>query len=309
MRKGLIMRSTGSWYDVLDEETDEHFRGRLRGKLKLKLQKVTNPVAVGDYVEFEIEDKTENTVAIGSILPRHNFIARKAVQKSRHRHIIAANLDLAMLVVTLAMPRTSTGFIDRFLVSAQSFDLQTVLVFNKLDLYDQEAEQILDEYIELYESIGYPCLKISALENNNISAVQEVLQGKKTLIAGHSGVGKSTLMNQLNPALNLATREVSSFANKGVHTTTFAEMFEIMPKTYVIDTPGIKELGLVDIEQDALPDYFPEIRQVAKNCKYYNCTHIHEPNCAVEQAVREGKIWISRYKNYLSMFHGEDNRR
>jgi len=306
---GLVMRSTGLWYDILNEETGQHFRGRLRGKLKLKLKKVTNPVAVGDCVEYELENESENTVAIINVLPRTNFIARKAVQKAKYRHIIAANLDLAMLVVTLAMPRTSTGFIDRFLVSAELFDLPTILVFNKLDMFDEEALEILDNYMAMYEQIGYSCLKISALKNRNMEALEKMLEGKKTLITGHSGVGKSTLLNRLSPDLHLATHEVSTFANKGVHTTTFAEMFEIKPKTYVIDTPGIKELGLVDVEQDELADYFPEIREVAENCKFYNCTHIHEPHCQVIAAVRTGEIALSRYKNYLSMFYGEDNRR
>lgn len=309
MRTGLIMRSTGLWYDVFEEATHQHFRGRLRGKLKLQLKKVTNPIAVGDYVAFDIENQIENTVAINNVLPRKNFIARKSVQKSRHQHIIASNLDLAMLVITLTMPRTSTGFIDRFLVTAESFHLPAVLVFNKLDLYDAQAERILDEYVELYQGLGYSCLKISALKDHHIHDIRHTLESKKTLIAGHSGVGKSTLMNRLNPDLNLQTNAVSTFANKGVHTTTFAEMFVIAPKTYVIDTPGIKELGLVNIENDALPDYFPEIRSFSEACKYYNCTHVHEPGCAVEQAVRNGQISLSRYKNYLSMFHGEDNRR
>jgi ribosome biogenesis GTPase len=308
MQKGLILRSTGSWYEVANE--DGHiYQGRLRGKIKLGELKVTNPIAVGDYVAFEVEDITENTAIISKIYPRENCIIRKSTHKTAYGHIIAANLDQAFLIATLAFPRTSLGFIDRFLVSAESFRIPVFLVFNKTDILSEEGLELQDQYCKLYEKIGYKCLQISALEDQNLDLLNEKLAHKKTLIAGHSGVGKSTLLNRLAPNLHLKTANISNYSQKGVHTTTFAEMFEIKPQTYLIDTPGIKELGLMDMENAEIGHYFPEMRALLGQCRYHNCTHIHEPDCAIQKAIKNGEIAVSRYESYWSMLMGEDNRR
>lgn len=307
-KQGVIFRSTGSWYDVRGEN-QEMIRSRLRGKFKLKGFKVTNPVAVGDLVEYEIENEQENTGLITNILPRENYIIRKSVHKTAHGHIIAANLDQAVLIVTLSFPRTSLGFVDRFLVSAEAFRIPAVLVFNKADLLDKEFQEYYEGLKGLYESLGYTVLQTSALEKYGLEEFEQMLRDKKSLISGHSGVGKSSLINSLRPDLQLRTSEVSSFANKGVHTTTFAEMFEILPNTFIIDTPGIKELGLMDMKVEEISHYFPEMRERFGECKYHNCLHLNEPKCAIRQAVDDGEIAIPRYESYLSMIEDFDNRR
>jgi len=306
--KGLVMRSTGSWYDVRTEE-GEIIQCRLKGKFKIKGLKVTNPIAVGDNVIFEPEDEVRNTGIIVEILPRENYIIRKSVHKTGHGHLLASNIDQAVLIVTLTFPRTSLGFIDRFLVAAESFRIPTVIIFNKLDLLEEEQVQYQKELKDLYESLGYPCLMTSATNEIGIEAFREILSHKVSLISGHSGVGKSTLINKISPTLNLPTSNVSTFANKGVHTTTFAEMFELSTNTYIIDSPGIKELGLADIEPEEINHYFPEIFELKSDCKFHNCMHLDEPACAVKKAVNEGKIAGSRYISYLSMVEGEDNRK
>jgi ribosome biogenesis GTPase len=282
---------------------------RLRGKIKLQDLKVTNPIAVGDWVRFEPEPDQDNRGVISDILPRHNYIIRKSVHKSAFGHIIAANIDQAILIVTLAYPRTSLGFMDRFLVTAESFRIPAVLVFNKSALLDGKAASYQQDMAELYESLGYPCLLTSTVTGQGMEKFQETLQGKTSLVSGHSGVGKSSLVNSISPELRLRTGEISSFANKGTHTTTFAEMFELQPGTFIIDTPGIKELGLADIEKEEISHYFPEMRDRLGECRYHNCTHVHEPGCAVLEAVEGGEIAPSRYHNYLSMLEGDDNRR
>ena len=308
MNQGLIIRSTGSWYDVRD--ADGHiFQGRLKGKFKLSGFKVTNPIAVGDRVTFEVEDKAENTAVITDISPRDNYIIRQSVHKTAHGHILAANLDQAVLLATLAMPRTSLGFIDRFLVSAESFRIPTVIVFNKADILNDEGLAYQQEIIELYERVGYQCLSTSATEGEGVDAFRQLLDHKVTLLSGHSGVGKSSLVNAISPNLNLRTNEVSTFANKGVHTTTFAEMFELAPDTYIIDTPGIKELGLIHTSKEEIGHYFPEMRDRLNQCRFNNCLHINEPGCAIKEAVAENGIAESRYMSYLSMMDGGDNRR
>ncbi|GAB3575891.1 ribosome small subunit-dependent GTPase A [Spirosoma luteolum] len=308
MQTGLILRSTGSWYDI--RNADGHiYQGRLKGKFKIKGLKVTNPIAVGDRVRFDVEDEVENTAIITDIEPRENYIMRQSVHKTAHGHMLAANLDQAVLLATLAMPRTSTGFIDRFLVSAESFRIPTTVVFNKADILTEDGLAFQQKIIELYESIGYPCLVTSATEGVGVDAFRALLDGKVTLLAGHSGVGKSSLVNAIAPGLNLRTNEVSSFANKGVHTTTFAEMFELAPDTFIIDTPGIKELGLMDTSRTEIGHYFPEMRERLNQCRYNNCLHINEPGCAVKDAVAEGDIAESRYMSYLSMMEGGDNRK
>ena len=305
--EGLVMKSTGSWYQVLVEE--QTYACRLRGKFKIKGLKVTNPIAVGDRVVLEMEDPQENTGVITDILPRDNYLIRKSTRKSHHGHIIAANLDQAILVATLVFPRTSLGFIDRFLVSAESFRIPSVIIFNKTDLLSEEQQKLQAELATLYESIGYRCLAISALSEEAVPLVQEVIHGKVSLFSGHSGVGKSTLLNRIAPELAQRTAEVSTFANKGVHTTTYAEMFRTAPDTFVIDTPGIKELGLMDINEGELGHYFPEMRNLLGECRFYNCIHTQEPGCAVRDAVEAGAIDESRYYSYLSMLEDEDNRR
>jgi ribosome biogenesis GTPase len=308
MKNGLVIRSTGSWYDIRNE--DGHiYKGRLKGKFKIMGLKVTNPIAVGDRVQFEVEDVTENTAIITHIEPRTNYIIRQSVHKTAHGHILAANIDQAVRLATLAMPRTSLGFIDRFLVTAEAFRIPTTIVFNKTDILNDEGLEFQQTIIELYEKIGYHCLETAATEGNGVEAFRSLLDHKITLLSGHSGVGKSSLVNAISPSLNLRTNEVSTFANKGVHTTTFAEMFELAPNTYIIDTPGIKELGLSDIAKEEISHYFPEMRDRLNQCRFNNCLHVNEPGCAVKAAVGEGAIADSRYMSYLSMLDGGDNRR
>ena len=305
--EGLVMKSTGSWYQVLVDE--QLYACRLRGKFKIKGLKVTNPIAVGDRVTLEIEDPQENTGVITDILSRKNYIIRKSTRKAFHGHIIAANLDQAILVATLVFPRTSMGFIDRFLVSAESFRIPAVLVFNKTDLLSEEQQALQQELMDLYEAIGYRCLSISALSASSVQPVQQIIDEKVSLFSGHSGVGKSTLLNRIAPESAQRTAEVSTFANKGVHTTTYAEMFQTSPGTFVIDTPGIKELGLMDINEGELGHYFPEMRALLGECRFHNCIHTHEPGCAVRDAVESGTIDEGRYYSYLSMLENDDNRR
>lgn len=306
--QGTVMRSTGSWYEVLSEDK-KIINCRVRGKLKLLDKKVTNPIAVGDYVEYEMEDINENTGIITQVKDRQNYIIRKSVHKTAHAHVLAANLDQAILIATLDFPRTSLGFIDRFLVSAEAFEIPAKLVFNKVDLLDAEDLELLEALKVIYEGIGYPCVFTSTVTREGIEDLKAVLAHKKTLISGHSGVGKSSLVNILAPDLNLKTSEVSTFANKGVHTTTFAEMFEIAEDTFLIDSPGIKELGLIDIEREEIHHFFPEMRARFGQCKYYNCLHLNEPGCAVREAVEDDDISQTRYASYLSMMEDYDNRR
>lgn len=305
--KGLVTRSTGSWYEVLGED-QLTYQCRTRGKLRLADVKTTNPIAVGDSVFFEIESGIKQGI-IYEIAPRQNYIIRKSIKNKNQGHIIAANIDQSVLIATLTYPRTSLGFIDRFLVSAEAFRIPQVIVFNKIDLLNVKQKKLLDEYSAIYTAIGVTCLTSSATENKGIESIRNMLRGKISLISGHSGVGKSTLINCLSPELELNTSEVSDFAEKGVHTTTFAEMFEIENNTKIIDTPGIKELGLMDIDSQELSDYFPEMRALIGQCKFHNCLHTHEPGCAIKAAWSEGRIADSRYKSYLSMLEDSDNRR
>jgi ribosome biogenesis GTPase len=302
------MRSTGSWYDVRSNE-GTIMQCRLKGKFKIKGFKVTNPIAVGDKVVYELEDEVRNAGIISDILPRENYIIRQSVHKTAHGHLLATNLDQAILIATLDFPRTSLGFIDRFLVAAESFRIPTVLVFNKLDLLNKEQISYQHELTKLYESLNYKCIFTSALDGTGVDDFFNILKEKVSLISGHSGVGKSTLVNAISPDLDLRTSEVSTFANKGVHTTTFAEMFEIAPETFIIDSPGIKELGLADMEKEEIGHYFPEILELISLCRFHNCMHLDEPNCAVKEAVMEERIAQSRYFSYLSMMDGGDNRK
>ncbi|MDB5127896.1 ribosome small subunit-dependent GTPase A [Mucilaginibacter sp.] len=303
--QGLITKSTGSWYQV--RSGDETIDCRIKGKFRIKGITTTNPLAVGDVVDFDMEPE-QGTGVITNLRQRKNYIIRKAINLSKQAQIIAANLDLALLVVTLASPRTSLGFIDRFLVTAEAYGIPASLIFNKLDLFSDEGLEILADYQSVYEKIGYPCYSVSALEGTNIDHVQDLLKDKVTLFSGHSGVGKSSLINRLLPDLDLRTHMVSEWSDKGMHTTTFAEMFELPQGGYIIDTPGIRELGVIDIEKQELSHFFPEMRERMNQCRFNNCRHINEPGCAVLNALEEGEIAISRYDSYLSIYHGNDTR-
>jgi ribosome biogenesis GTPase len=268
--------------------------------------KESNPVAVGDHVVFETE---KDSCAISEILPRENHILRQSVKKTGHAHVLAANVDQVMLIATLALPRTSRGFIDRFLVSAESFGIPQVLVFNKQDLFDESSLKTATDLRNLYQSIGVTCVIISALQDD-LHEITGLLKNKVTLMAGHSGVGKSTLLNKLSPDIKQKIGEISDFSEKGIHTTTFAEMFKLENNTYIIDTPGVKEWGLVDMTQQEISDYFPEMRDRRLNCKFGSkCLHLNEPKCAIIDAVKNNEIALSRYESYVSMAIGEDNRK
>jgi len=304
--QGLVTKSTGSWYQVQTPD-GKRYEARIKGKFRIKGMVTTNPIAVGDQVDFEFEPGSDNAV-ITHLHPRRNYIIRKSINLSRQAQIIAANLDQAILVVTLASPRTSLGFIDRFLVTAEAYDIPAALVFNKLDLFSEEGLEILAEYESIYEDLGYPCFEVSALKGTNIDQVEELIKDKTTLITGHSGVGKSSLINALLPDLALRTGEVSGWSDKGMHTTTFAEMHDLPHGGSIIDTPGIRELGIIDIEPQELGHFFPEIRERMNACRFNNCRHINEPGCAVLDAVEAGEIAPTRYESYLSIYHGNDTR-
>lgn len=303
--KGLVMRSTGSWYDILTDE-GKLIAARIRGKFRLDDIKETNPIAVGDRVVVTLEN---NEAVITEILDRENYMVRQSVKKAHQAHVIASNIDQALIVATLKLPRTSVGFIDRFLVAAESFRIPQIIVFNKKDLLDEKALEEQHALIRTYEKIGVTCIETSAL-NETQEEVRKVLQGKITLLSGHSGVGKSTLLNKLSPDVQQKTSEISGYSEKGTHTTTFAEMFRLNDSTFIIDTPGIKEFGLIDMSREELSDYFPEMRDVRLNCKFgARCLHLTEPKCAVIEAVNSGEIAESRYASYYSMVMGEDNRK
>ncbi len=301
---GVIIKSTGSWYSVRLQDGKE-VKARLPGRFKLENKKISNPIAVGDKVELLPE--AENFI-IEVITPRKNYIVRKSPKKKHFAHMIAANIDQAVLIASHKRPRTSLGFIDRFLVTLEAFRIPGYLLINKSDLYSKEEQTALRDIMELYESIGYQAMMTSFIEGVP-HQVGDWLQAKTTLLSGHSGAGKSTLINLLQPNAHQQIGEISDFANKGVHTTTFAEMFSLDADTYVIDTPGIKELGLAEITAEELSHYFPEMRNLMGQCKFNNCRHVDEPSCAVQEAVQSGDIALSRFESYLSMMQEDDNRR
>jgi ribosome biogenesis GTPase len=304
--KGLVTKSTGSWYQVHVAGTGD-FQCRIQGKFRAKGSRSTNPVAVGDWVTIQPEPGL-NTAVITELHERKNHIIRKSVNLSKHAQVIAANIDQAFLVVTLVSPPTSLGFIDRFLVTAEAYGIPAILVFNKLDLFSEEGLDILAEYQAIYEEIGYTCFQVSGLEGTNIEELKNQLYQKTTLISGHSGVGKSTLINRLSPGHDLKTGTISGWSDKGKHTTTFAEMIPLPDGGYIIDTPGIQEFGIVDMEKEELGHYFPEMRALLNQCKFHNCQHVNEPNCVVREAVEAGKISESRYESYLSIYHNNETR-
>lgn len=304
--EGRVMKSTGSWYDVLGEDR-QMYLCRLQGKLRLDEIKETNPVAVGDHVNLVIDNQD---ASISEIKPRDNHILRQSVKKTGHSHVLAANVDQVLLIATLKQPRTSTGFIDRFLVSAESFRIPQVLVFNKKDLLTAVDREQVDRLQNLYGSVGVTTELISATGDDSLAPLLEVLKNKTTLVAGHSGVGKSTLLNRLFPQLRQTVSEVSEATHRGTHTTTFSEMFMIDSTTFVIDTPGVKEWGLAEMEAQEISDYFPEMRDLRLECKFGSrCLHLTEPKCAVRQAVEDSRIGSSRYDSYVSIVSGEDNRK
>lgn len=304
--QGIVYKSTGSWYAVKTEK-GEVYECRIKGKFRIQGIKSTNPVAVGDKVHFSVEKKGDETVGIiDQILDRKNYMIRKSVNLSKQTQIIAANIDQAFLLVTINNPPTLTAFIDRFLVTAEAYDIPAILVFNKSDSYDEEAASE-SEYLQLlYRSIGYQCMEVSALQKKNLETLIEAMKGKTSLISGHSGVGKSTLINAISPELDLKTDSISIKHVQGQHTTTFAEMFDLSFGGRIIDTPGIKGFGVVDMEPETIGHYFPEFFKLQSQCKFHNCLHLEEPHCAVKEALENNRLAWSRYKCYVQLLKGED---
>lgn len=301
---GLIIKNTGSWYTV---KTDDGriVECKVKGNFRLKGIRSTSPVAVGDYVDIIMN--AEGTALISAIDDRKNYIIRKASNLSKQSQIIAANLDQALLIITIKQPETSTTFIDRFLAGAEAYRVPVVLVFNKTDLLNDDERRYQQQMVTLYETIGYPCIEISAETGMGINQLQTLLKQKVTLVSGNSGVGKSTLINAIIPHADQRTAEISNAHGTGMHTTTFSEMIELAEGGYLIDTPGIKGFGTFDIEREELTSYFKEIFEFSKDCKFNNCTHTHEPDCAVIQAVENHYISVSRYQSYLNMLEDKDD--
>lgn len=296
---GRVIKSTGSWYDVRDD-VGMVVSCRLRGKIRLDGLRTTNPVAVGDLVNFE-KERDKDTCVIDKILPRTNVIVRKSVNLSKESHIIAANVDQAILVATIAHPRTSTGFIDRFTVTAEAYHIPTIIVFNKCDIYNEEQNAVAEELMKVYNNIGYQSFMVSAKTGYNCDRLENIMKDKISMFSGHSGVGKSALVNRMDPNLDIRVGEISEVHEKGKHTTTFAQMYELCFGGYIIDTPGIKEFALFDMEKETLAQRFPEMRALMHDCHFNNCTHLHEPHCAIKDAVEQGVIADWRYENYCNM--------
>lgn len=303
---GIVYKSTGSWYFVKSDDGQFH-QCRIKGKFRIKGIKSTNPIAVGDKVVFDLEKKGDEEIGvIKKILDRENFIVRKSVNLSKQTHIIAANIDLVFLLITINNPPTLTAFIDRFLVTTRAYRIETVLIFNKIDSYQIEERAEILYLKDIYEAIGYTCLEVSATENINVDVLKELMVGKTSMFVGHSGVGKSTLVNAIEPNLDLKTQEISDQHKQGQHTTTFAEMFDLSFNAKIIDTPGIKGFGVVDMDKYELGDYFPEFFALKQYCKFNDCLHLKEPHCAVKEALEEEEISWSRYRSYLQILEGEE---
>ncbi len=297
---GIVYKSTGSWY-VVKDDTGKAYQARMKGIFKIDEITSTNPVAVGDEVEFVIEKEQEQTAMITEIYERRNYINRKSPSHKMHHHIVAANVDQCVMIATLKEPRTSQGFIDRFLVACEAYHVPAIIVFNKSDLYRDKEVQKFEAMKEMYEGIGYKVLLMSVSEHKGVGELKHLLKDKVSLLSGHSGVGKSTFINSIFPELSLKTQDVSGWSGKGLHTTTFAEMFDLPDGGKIIDTPGIREFGLVDIEKRELSHYFPEMRVLIQDCQFNNCMHMNEPGCAVKAAVEDGSINIDRYVSYLTI--------
>lgn len=304
---GTVYKSTGSWYSV-KTELGASYQCRIKGKFRIQGIKSTNPIAVGDVVDFETETiDGDTTGVIHHIHERENYIIRKSVNLSKQTHIIASNIDQVFLLVTINNPPTLTGFIDRFLVTAEAYSIKTVLLFNKIDAYDEETLLEVKYLAHVYRKIGYECLGISAKTGKNIDKVKAMMMGKTSMFSGHSGVGKSTLVNALEPGLDLKTKEISEQHMQGQHTTTFAEMFDLSFGGQIIDTPGIKGFGVVDMDKEEVGDYFPEFFALKQECKFNNCLHVEEPKCAVKAALDKDEIAYSRYKSYLQILEGDES--
>ena len=303
---GTVYKSTGSWYYVKSED-NKFYNCRIKGKFRMKGIKSTNPIAVGDVVDFDLDETVDEVNGIiTNIHDRKNYIVRKSVNLSKQTHIIASNIDIGFLIVTINNPITTTSFIDRFLVTAKAYGIEAILIFNKIDTFDDAT---LDEQLYLqhtYEQIGYKCLRVSATDNKGISELMDLMKGKVSMFSGHSGVGKSTLVNAIEPTLNLKTKEISNTHSQGQHTTTFAEMFDLANDIRIIDTPGIRGFGMVDMEPQEISDYFTEFFALKGDCKFNNCLHKEEPHCAVKNALDEDKIAWSRYQSYLKILEGDE---
>ena len=302
MLKGIVYKSTGSWYLVKSE--NKFFECRLKGKIRLKDISTTNPIAVGDQVQFELESDGKGIIT--DILPRENYIIRKSVNLSKQYHIIASNIDISVLVVTLNNPVTSTNFIDRFLVSCEAYGIPVIIAFNKKDTYIDKESIEIKKLVDMYELIGYECELISAKYGDGVDEIIRLIRNKTCIISGHSGVGKSTLINSISPNLKLKTKEISSSHKQGKHTTTYAEMYDLDSDIKIIDTPGIRGFGLVEITKYELGDFFPEFFEASQKCKFKNCLHLDEPDCNVKNKIKQGKIFESRYNTYLDMLKDQN---
>ncbi|MBL7723039.1 MAG: ribosome small subunit-dependent GTPase A [Chitinophagaceae bacterium] len=298
--KALVYKSTGSWY-TLKDESGRFWNGRMKGVMKLDDITSTNPVAVGDWIQAEIENEGSSTATINEILDRHNYINRQSPRHKHQHHIVAANLDQSLLVATLKEPKTSQGFIDRFLVASEMYHVPAIIAFNKSDLYKNKEMDKYEQWKAMYEAIGYKVLLVSAEKEEGLEELKELLKDKTTLISGHSGVGKSSLLNALFPGMNQKTQDVSGWSGKGQHTTTFAEMFDMPFGGKIIDTPGMREFGLVDISKAELSHYFPEMRDRLNGCQFNNCLHVNEPGCAIKEAVINEEIHEDRYVSYVGI--------